>query len=519
MRETRKLRRQRPGKWPLTAGDSGVHKPEKRDNLIASYPWREQRRTTRGADRHEDRASWATRSEARDDAGAAASANTRRANSSRDRIIDTIRQALILLDEKLRVIAANRAFYRAFAVMPKDTIGQHLVEIGDHRLDVPALRGFLDLFQAEDTAIEDYEIEIELPTLGRRVLLLSAEKIRGNPEAGREAVVVIDDVTVHKRAEATLKSATWHAERANLSKSRFLAAASHDLRQPMQTLSLVRGILAKKIQEKKNEEALELVARLNETAGALSRMLDTLLDINQLEAGNIHPEKVNFPINDLLHRLRIEFSYHARAHGLICHVVPCRLSVLSDPRLLELIIRNLLSNAVRYTERGKILLGCRRRSDKLRIEVWDTGRGIPEGQTDAIFAEFHQLDNPAHERSRGLGLGLSIVQRLADLLGYSVDVRSQPGKGSAFAVEVPLGREQPGALPQRRQWTRPKTQAATLRSWSLRTIRRYVRCSTFSWRARVIALRPRRTATRRWRWRGGRSGRILWLPITVCQTA
>ena len=181
-------------------------------------------------------------------------------------------------------------------------------------------------------------------------------------------------------------------------------------------------------------------------------MLDTLLDINQLEAGNIHPEKVNFPINDLLHRLRIEFSYHARAHGLICHVVPCRLSVLSDPRLLELIIRNLLSNAVRYTERGKILLGCRRRSDKLRIEVWDTGRGIPEGQTDAIFAEFHQLDNPAHERSRGLGLGLSIVQRLADLLGYSVDVRSQPGKGSAFAVEVPLGREQPGALPQRRQW-------------------------------------------------------------------
>ncbi|MGC2411115.1 MAG: response regulator, partial [Stellaceae bacterium] len=181
-------------------------------------------------------------------------------------------------------------------------------------------------------------------------------------------------------------------------------------------------------------------------------VLDTLLDINQLEAGIVHPEKVDFPINDLLEQLRIEFAYHAQAHGLLWHVVPCRLSICSDPRLLEQIIRNLLSNAVKYTERGKILLGCRRRGDKLRIEVWDTGTGIPAGQLHAIFAEFHQLDNPAHERSRGLGLGLSIVQRLGNLLGHSVDVRSRPGKGSVFAVEAPLGREQPGALRQRRQW-------------------------------------------------------------------
>ena len=378
-------------------------------------------------------------------------ADARSAYSSPDRIIDAIRQALIVLDEKLRVIFANRAFYRAFAVMPEETVGQHIADVGDHRLDVPALRSIFDLFQAEDAAIEDYEIEIELPGLGRRVLLLNAEKIRGQHEATCEIVVAIDDVTERKRVETTLKSAKWHAERANLSKSRFLAAASHDLRQPLQTLSLVRGILAKRIRDKKDEEALKLVARLNETADALLGMLDTLLDINQLEAGSVRSEKIDFPINDLLERLRIEFAYHAQAHGLIWHVVPCRLSIWSDPRLLEQIIRNLLSNAMKYTERGKILLGCRRRGDKLRIEVWDTGTGIPAEQLHAIFEEFRQLDNPAREHNRGFGLGLSIVQRLVNLLGHSVDVRSRPGKGSVFAVETPLGGQQPGALPRRRR--------------------------------------------------------------------
>ncbi len=377
-------------------------------------------------------------------------ANLRRAYSSPDRIIDAIRQGLIVLDEKLRVISANRAFYRAFNVTPEETIGQHLIEVGDHRLDVPALRDFVGLLQSEAAIPAEYEIEIELPVLGRRVLLLSAEKIRKEPKATCEIVVTIDDASERKRAETALKSAKWHAERASLSKSRFLAAASHDLRQPLQTLSLMRGILAKKIKDKNNDEALKLVARLNETADALLGILDALLDINQLEAGSVRPEKVDFPVNDLLERLRIEFTFHAQAHGLIWRVVPCRLSIMSDPRLLEQIIRNLLSNAVTHTERGKILLGCRRRGDKLRIEVWDTGAGIPAEQLHAIFEEFHQLDNSARDHNRGFGLGLSIVRRLANLLGHSVDVQSCPGKGSVFALETPLGGEQPGALPRRR---------------------------------------------------------------------
>src|SRR5207302_8518927 len=135
-----------------------------------------------------------------------------------------------------------------------------------------------------------------------------------------------------------------------------------------------------------------------------------------------------------------EFTYHAETSGLGWRVLPSTLTVRSDPRLLEQIIRNLLSNAVKYTTQGRILLGCRRRGEMLRIEVWDTGAGIPELELQAIFEEFHQLDNPARERSKGLGLGLAIVQRLSDLLGHKIDVRSRVGTGSVFSIEVPLGR-------------------------------------------------------------------------------
>ena len=353
-----------------------------------------------------------------------------------DSIIATIRQPLVVLDEELRVISASSSFHRIFSVKPEALVGRHLLAAGDH-LDVAALREFLVSIQARGTSINDHEVELELPTLGRRTFLMSARVLREEPAARRKILVAIVDVTEARREGRALEAAKAEAERANVGKSRFLAAASHDLRQPLQTISLLQGLLDKRVHD---EATRRLVHRLDETVRTMSSLLDKLLDINQLEAGIVRPAIVDFPINRLLEEMRTEFTYHTETNGLGWCVVPSRLTVRSDPRLLEQIIRNLLSNAVKYTTGGRLLLGCRRRGDMLRIEVWDTGAGIPELELPAIFEEFHQLDNPARERTKGLGLGLAIVQRLSDLLGHKIDVRSRLGTGSVFSIEVPLGR-------------------------------------------------------------------------------
>ena len=360
-----------------------------------------------------------------------------------DSIIATIRQPLVVLDDELRVVSASSSFHRVFSVKPEELIGRNLLAAGDH-LDVPALREFLTSIQVRGATINDHEVEIELPSSGRRAFSMSARVLREEPSAKRKILVAIVDVTEVKREGKALEAAKSEAERANLGKSRFLAAASHDLRQPLQTISLLQGMLAKRAND---SMTLKLVNRLEETVSTMSSMLDKLLDINQLEAGIVRPAVIDFAIKSLLDELRTEFSYHTAINDLGWHVVSSSLTVRSDPRLLEQIIRNMLSNAVKYTNKGKLLLGCRRRGGNLHIEVWDTGPGIPELELRAIFDEFHQLDNPARERSKGLGLGLAIVRRLADLLGHKVGVRSRLGTGSVFTVEVPLGRTEVANLP------------------------------------------------------------------------
>ncbi len=345
-------------------------------------------------------------------------------------IIATVKQPLVVLDEDLHTVSANASFLKTFDVKPEESVGKPLgIWSGPHKKH---WAGFLASALA-GTAVEDHEVVIDLPGLGPRTFLTSAREISGL-SGGRRLLVSLDDVSDAKTKTEALAAAKDEAERANLAKSRFLAAASHDLRQPLQTITLLQGMLAGSVLD---PVASKLIGRLDHTVGAMSGLLDKLLDINQLEAGVVEPKLTCFVINDILAQLQAEFEIHALSEGLTLRAVPCHLAVCSDPRLLEQILRNLLSNATKFTSRGKILLGCRRRGSRLRIEVWDTGPGIPEAEMGAIFKEFHQLENRIAKRAKGLGLGLAIVQRLGALLGAPITVRSRVGRGSAFAVEVP----------------------------------------------------------------------------------
>jgi two-component system CheB/CheR fusion protein len=251
-------------------------------------------------------------------------------------------------------------------------------------------------------------------------------------------VITFTNITARKAAGRALEAAKMEAEAANAAKTRFLAAASHDLRQPLQTLALLQALLADTVS---GEKAQSLVARQTVTLSTVTGMLDTLLDINEIEAGAVQPDVATFGIGELLERMRGEFTYAAAAKGIELRVVACGQHVRSDKRLLEQMVRNLLSNAIKYTATGGVLLGCRRHGggggDMLSLEVLDTGIGMEDASLAAIFEEYYQVGNAARQRRRGLGLGLSIVKRLGDLLAHPIHVRSHLGRGSMFTIELP----------------------------------------------------------------------------------
>ena len=245
---------------------------------------------------------------------------------------------------------------------------------------------------------------------------------------------VIRDVTKRKRMEEEIIEARREAERANKANSAFLAAASHDLRQPVQALSLLNGALRRTVKE---DRALEMVESMEHSLTAMTNLLNSLLDISRLDAGKVIPEIEDFPLQRIIDRLSQEFSRQAQHKGLVYTRCDCGAVVRSDPNLLSEIIQNLVGNAIRYTERGQVVLRCVEDSGKCWLEVEDTGIGIDEAQLEEIFHEFHQV-RTARSSKEGFGLGLAIVKRLGDLLGHEINVESTLGKGSVFRVSMPI---------------------------------------------------------------------------------
>jgi CheY-like chemotaxis protein/two-component sensor histidine kinase len=259
----------------------------------------------------------------------------------------------------------------------------------------------------------------------------------GEATVGGERVFtgIVRDITQRKRTEQDLRAAKDEAERARLAQSKFLAAVSHDLRQPVQALTLFTSALGAKIS---GAPASALLDDMRGSVEALDMLLDALLDISSLDAGTVVPHETTFSLATLLERLAGEFAIQASQKEIGLRVVPTSAIVRTDPTLLYRVLQNFVSNAVRYTSQDGILIGCRRRGRKLRVEVVDSGIGIPEDLHQEIFKEFFQIGNPERDRTQGLGLGLAIVQRLSRLLHCPVTVRSREGRGAAFGIEVPV---------------------------------------------------------------------------------
>jgi two-component system, sensor histidine kinase len=350
-------------------------------------------------------------------------------------VLDSAPDAMILIDSQGLILFANRQVEALFGHEPAQIVGRKVELLlpdrfrarhTGHRegyasnVRVRPMGAGLDLFGMRRDGTE-FPVEISLSPIKRGEEMLVAAAIR--------------DVTERKQVEVALKEARREAEHANLAKSRFLATASHDLRQPLQTLGLLNGALRRMT---KDEECREVLREQDSAIDAMSRLLNALLDISKLESGAIKLERTDFAVAPLFEALRREFAGVAASKGLTLAIDTPRACVHSDTALVNQVLRNLLSNAIKYTQQGSVEVRCRAQDAKLRLEVRDTGVGIAPDQVNLIFDEFYQIGVSPNSSRDGYGLGLSIVQRIVKLLDLHIDVSSVPGKGSVFAIELPM---------------------------------------------------------------------------------
>jgi signal transduction histidine kinase/ActR/RegA family two-component response regulator len=383
--------------------------------------------------------------------------------------LDHARQGISLFDRHLRLLAWNRAFVRLYDLPDGFVrVGLGLDEIVRFNAE-RGLYGEGDREEIVSTRLESFvnetrPVRLRLPTLAKVI------EIRSSPLPEGGVVTTYTDITQEVEAEEALARANETlegrvrertrelerlnrelsraksaAEEANTSKTRFLAAASHDILQPLNAARLYATALADKTEA---GPLAGLARNVDGSLEAVEEILGALLDISRLDAGAMKPEFTSFRIDDILAQLKLEFAPLAREKGLDLRFVSSSLSVRSDRRLLRRLLQNLVSNAIKYTPRGKVLVGCRRQRGKVVVEVRDTGVGIPGSKQKLVFQEFQRLDEGARV-ARGLGLGLSIVERIARVVGAPVRLSSEVGRGSAFSVMLPLAAALPEATSQR----------------------------------------------------------------------
>ncbi|TMJ21986.1 MAG: response regulator [Alphaproteobacteria bacterium] len=374
--------------------------------------------------------------------------------------LNHVRQGIAVFDADLQLICSNRQFGEILGLPP------HLVQLGIPLQEILEFMGAIS-----STGVGDGEALLERrlaayttegePYLERLPDRRMVIEVRSNRMPGGGLVITFSDVTPSfetaeqlERANATLEKrvrdrteeltrlntelalAKSTAEDANISKTRFLAAASHDILQP---LNAARLYVTSLVERQNGGEDSRLVENIDDSLEAIEEILGALLDISRLDAGAMTPSISSFKIGDLMRSLEIEFAPSARAKGLELTFVSCSLPVESDRSLLRRLLQNFISNAIKYTPHGRVLVGCRRHGQSLKICIYDTGVGIPIVKRTEIFKEFHRLEQGARI-ARGLGLGLSIVERLARVLNHGIAIDANPGGGSVFSVTVPTAK-------------------------------------------------------------------------------
>jgi Na+/proline symporter/CheY-like chemotaxis protein len=377
--------------------------------------------------------------------------------------LDHVRQGIAVYDKDLRLVCWNRRFGEILDLPPELTrVGTRLDEIVRCSAEQGALgTGPVDALVRE--RVDRYVTDSE-PFLKRFASRGLVVEVRTNRMPDGGIVTTVTDITPSvaaaealERANATLEMrvrqrtteltrlnaelgrAKADAEEANVSKTRFLAAASHDILQP---LNAARLYVTSLIERQDAGENGRLLGNVDASLEAVEEIFGALLDISRLDTGAMRPELANFRIDELLRQLELEFAPLAREKGLELKFMPCSLAVRSDRRLLRRLLQNLVSNAIKYTPKGRVLVGCRRRPGRLRIDVLDSGLGIPPSKTRLVFHEFQRLEEGA-KVARGLGLGLSIVERIGRVLDHKVDLHSTPRRGSHFSVELPVASAAP----------------------------------------------------------------------------
>jgi PAS domain S-box-containing protein len=351
------------------------------------------------------------------------------------RVLDSSPDAMVIIDGEGTIVFANRQVELLFGHEATSLVGRRVELLLPERFRTRHI-GHRNAY-ARNTRVRPMGSGLDLFALRKDGSEFPVEiSLSPAEDAGRTlTIAAIRDITDRCEIQNALREAREAADRANDAKSRFLATASHDLRQPLQALSFLNGTMRRMVKEGPLADAL---AQEEQAIQAMSRLLNTLLDVSKLESGAIKPEITDFKVAALFEEMRSEFAAVAANKGLRLEVEECADRAHSDPALVGQVIRNLVANAIKYTREGRVRLRCLHDDALVRLEVLDTGIGIPARELSRIYDDFYQIGVSTNTSRDGYGLGLSIVSRIVELLHLRLDVQSEVGKGTVFALSLPV---------------------------------------------------------------------------------